>query len=232
MEQVSDFLVYCIVGNGRVANHFKHYFNLQSIPFKTWPDFDGCQVVLILISDSAISSFLEDNTKLLFGKKVIHFSGSVVVAGAQGFHPLMSFASQLYELESYQKIPFVVEKGKYSFDDIFPRFPNPSVEILPEQKIYYHALCVMAGNFSTLLWQKLFSDFEKKLGISKEFAFPYLQRIYKNLEIDSDGALTGPLMRQDFTVVKAHLALLKEQDEKMGDIYNGFVRAYFPEFFL
>ncbi len=243
MRQVSEIeMVYGIIGDGRVANHFIFYFNSLSIPFKQWSRktnssdssalinyFEDCEVILILISDDAILPFIKNNLKLVENKKVFHFSGSLVLDEIQGVHPLMSFSKKLYDLETYQKIPFVVEKGRYTFSQIFPKLSNPFIEIASEKKIHYHALCSMAGNFSTLLWQKLFTDFENKIGIKKEFSFPYLERIFKNLEIDSDGALTGPLARKDFSVVESHLKIL--ENDEMAPIYREFVRAYFPEFF-
>lgn len=229
---------YTILGDGRVARHISHYFDLLKIPHKTWARKTHTEselktlaassdVLLLLLKDSAIESFVEARPYLK-EKKLVHFSGSLVVEAVQGMHPLMSFAEDQYLLEEYQKIPFVVEKGGHTFAELFPHLKNKSVEIDKEKKALYHAYCVMAGNFSSLLWKMMFEGFENKLGLPRELAFPYLEQITKNLQLDSSKALTGPLMRKEHEVVQRHLELLKGSSE--GEIYQAFVKAYFPEY--
>ena len=229
---------YTIIGDGRVARHFSHYFNLQKIPFNTWARkthteselksiVSSSEKILLLLKDGAIESFVHAHS-FLKEKKLIHFSGSLVLEEIQGMHPLMSFSENLYSVDEYQRIPFVVEKGNSSFIEIFPGLLNPSYEIEKEKKALYHAYCVLAGNFSTLLWKSAFDSFENKLGLPRELAFPYLEQITKNLKQDSSKALTGPLMRKEHEVVQKHLELFKESSE--GVIYQAFVKAYFPEY--
>ena len=81
----------------------------------------------------------------------------------------------------------------------------------------------MAGNFSTLLWSKAFTDFEQRLGLPASVLHPYLESITANLE-GSDAPLTGPLARGDVATVERHLDALD------GDPYAGVYRAFVDAF--
>ena len=77
----------------------------------------------------------------------------------------MTFGLDLYDLATYRSIPFVLDSGRTPFHDLLPGLPNRSFTIPADDRPYYHALCVMAGNFSTLLWLKLFDELEGRFGI-------------------------------------------------------------------
>ncbi len=229
---------YLIIGNGRVARHFEHYFTLVRIPSQSWSRkqnsieelrelFVSSDITLILISDSAIEEFIQEHS-FLQTKPVVHFSGSLSTPFAFGAHPLMTFAPGRYELETYVRIPFVCEKGTWSFSDLFPKLDNPHYEIEKSKKDLYHALCVLSGNFTTLLWQKLFSEFET-LGLPHEAASLYLERTATNLNHHPEHALTGPLARKDVVTIKKNLLALK--DDPFYDVYLAFVKAVSPETF-
>jgi hypothetical protein len=229
MRQVPQ-IPYGVVGDGKVARHFIHYFALLGLPVRQWSRrlaqsitvdqaLADCETVLLLIRDSALESFISENPGLA-RKRLIHFSGSLVVSGAQGFHPLMSFAQDLYDLATYESIPFVYEPKPHGFEEIFPELKNPHYAIDPEHKPLYHALCVMGGNFTVLLWQKLFIEFQSKLGLPWQAAIPYLKQVAKNLAQNPDAALTGPLARKDFSVIEKNMNALS------GDPYRGVYEAF------
>ena len=230
MGQVPEF---GIVGDGRVARHFHHYFNLLGIPVRAWsrrepgpspPEaLDGCSTVLLLIRDAAIVPFVEAWPALRRGR-LVHFSGSVVTPLAEAAHPLMTFGRELYEFGSYREIPFVLDAGRTPLPDLLPGLPNPWFAIPAGQRPYYHALCVMAGNFSTLLWQKLFDELEGRFAIPASAAHPYALRVAANLVADAGRALTGPVSRHDATTIAANLEAL-EGDPFRG-VYSAFVRAH------
>jgi hypothetical protein len=222
-----------IVGDGRVARHFLHYFNLLGLPVRTWSRrrpasgpidaFADCQTVLVLIRDTEIVPFLNE-WPLLQEKQVVHFSGSLVTKVAQAAHPLMAFNDGLYGLETYRTIPFVLDSGGPAFHDLLPGLPNPSFTIASSDRPYYHALCVLAGNCSTFLWLKLFEEFQARLGIPASAAHPYLTQITGNLLRDSARALTGPLSRGDDVTIRADLLAL--EGDPFQNVYAAFVRAY------
>lgn len=230
MRQVPDYLV---IGSGRVAQHFQHYFTLMQIPFSSWhrqQDAQNLQEklqrathVLLLISDRAIENFI-DNYLENCNSMLIHFSGSLVTEKAYGAHPLFTFNQSKYSLEQYQAIPFILDHDAPDFEALFPQLPNLHVRLNKNQKAKYHALCVLSGNFSCMLWQKIFSEFENSFKIPQTIAHPYLQQVMHNLLNDSRTAMTGPLVRGDTNTIQNNLAAL--DSDSFQDIYKSFVECY------
>lgn len=233
---------YAIVGGGRLANHIAFYLASLSLPFRCWcrnlPErklaagnyvpnleraLEDATHVLILISDDSIESFLGENRAALAGKIPVHCSGSLVSTLAQGAHPLMTFTEELYPVESYRRIPFLVEKGERSFEELLPGLPNPHYDLEAAEKPLYHALCVLSGNFTSLLWAKVFGEFEGKLRLPREVAYPYLERICLNLMNSRVNPVTGPLVRQDRGTVERNLEALGEDPYR--NVYEGFLKA-------
>ena len=230
MRQVPYYL---IIGNGRVARHFRHYLSLMQIPYLSWhrdKSFTDLQEqlkhathILLLISDSSIEHFLKENLKTSTAIR-IHFSGSHVSQFSHGAHPLMTFDDHQYTLQQYQTIPFIIDDDAPDFDKLLPGLPNPHTRLQKSLKAKYHALCVLSGNFSCMLWQKLFSDLEHELKIPAEMAFPYLKQQTQNLLTNYKTALTGPLVRNDTTTIKNNLHALEH--DPFQEIYKSFISCY------
>ena len=222
-----------IVGSGRVARHFRHYFELLDLPVCTWsgrepspspPDaLAACGTILVLIRDAAIVPFIEA-WPALQQKRLVHCSGSLVTPLAEAAHPLMTFGPELYELADYRAIPFVLDAGGAPLAELLPGLPNPSFAIPAADRPRYHALCVMAGNFSTLLWVKLFDELEQRFGVPASAAHPYLARVTANLIVEGEQALTGPLVRGDQGAIDMNLQSL--EGDPFHAVYTAFVRAY------
>ena len=222
-----------IVGSGRVARHFHHYFTLLGLPVCVWsrrgrapspPDaLASCRTVLLLIRDEAIVPFV-DAWPALQEKRLVHCSGSLVTPAAEGAHPLMTFGPTLYELAEYRAIPFVLNAGGTPFAELLPGLQNPSFMIPAVERPYYHALCVMAGNFSTILWVKLFDELHRRFGMPASAAHPYLARVAANVMADADQALTGPLSRGDAKTVTANLRVL--EGDPFHAVYSAFAKVY------
>jgi len=235
MRQVPalDARPFGIVGNGRVARHFQHYFSLLGLSVCAWsrrlegpspPDaLASCRTVLFLIPDAAIVPFIEA-WPALREKRLVHCSGSLVTPTAEAAHPLMTFGPELYDLADYQVIPFVLDAGGTPFAELLPGLPNPTFSIPAADRPYYHALCVMAGTFSTLLWVKLFDELQRRFDIPPSAAHPYLARVTANVMADASRALTGPLSRGDTDTIASNLHTL--DGDPFQAVYAAFVRAY------
>lgn len=230
-SQVQSPLKTLIIGNGRAATHMAHYFALLNLPFQQWSRSSGeelsaqlthIQRILLLINDDQIIPFLNQYPQLR-QKCVIHFSGALVIDGIYGAHPLVSFSQNLFEFEFYKAIPFAVDHNAPAFAELLPGLPNPNYRIDETKKSFYHALCVLSGNFTTLLWQKLFNELEP-LGLPTEFGLPYLQCITNNLRQNPNGALTGPLARGDLQTIERNLEAL--QDDPYAKVYRAFVEVF------
>lgn len=222
-----------LVGDGRVARHFQHYFTQLGIPVLTWSRrqstatppvvFQPCRTVLVLVQDAAIVPFIEA-WPALHGKRLVHCSGRLTTAVAEAAHPLMTFGPTLYELDVYAAVPFVLDRGGTPFHDLLPGLPNPAFTIPASERPYYHALCVLAGNFSTLLWGKLFDELQQRYEIPPTAAHPYLKQVMANIMSLGGGALTGPLARGDRDTIAANLQAL--DTDPFQAVYAAFVRAY------
>jgi len=221
---------YTIVGDGKVSNHFCQYFSLLGIDYNRWSrkqssrtlksTTNNSNIVLLLISDNAIGQFVKDNPFLL-NKQLMHFSGTMYFEHIIGCHPLMTFARDCYDLETYQSIPFVCDKG-VKFDKFFPQLNNRSFNIDPKDKAYYHAMCVMAGNFTQTLMRETSQQMSQGLQLPSDILFPYLLQNTKNFIQNPQESATGPIQRGDFTTVRKHLQAL--QSNSLEDIYHSFLK--------
>jgi predicted short-subunit dehydrogenase-like oxidoreductase (DUF2520 family) len=226
-----DSPTYGLIGRGRLARHLAHYLALEGCAVTTWhrgmdtepaTTLAGSDVVLLAISDDAISGFVSQHPEL--GERtLVHFSGSLVVPGVVGLHPLMTFGPELYDLETYRAIPFIGDRGGVGFPDVFPTLGNPHGEIDPADRPLYHALCVLAGNFTTLLWTKAMADFRFKLGLPAETLRPFLERTGINTLDTGPAALTGSLARGDRGTIARDLSAL--DGDAYADVYRAFLRV-------
>lgn len=230
MRQVPHYL---IIGNGRVARHFQHYFSLLNIPFSFWhrglpltllhEKLANCSPILVLINDDAIEQFIEENSKLT-SATFIHFSGSLTSKHAYGAHPLMTFSHHFYTKEMYSTIYFIIDDDAPDFKKLMPGIPNPHARLSKKAKAKYHALCVLSGNFSCLLWHKLFYSFEHEIHLPLAAIHPYILQQTHNLIHHYQSALTGPLVRNDKKTIQKNLNALSDDAFQM--IYQSFVSCY------
>jgi hypothetical protein len=221
---------YTIVGDGKVARHISHYFDLMNIDYYQWCrqqsifELQQCvnnsDFVLLLISDDVIEAFIQ---KLPFLQEapLIHFSGSLVLEKTYGCHPLMTFGTELYDLTKYQNIPFVCDED-INFQKLFPKLQNQSFNIPASQKANYHAMCVMAGNFTQTLMRETSKQLHQNLDLPTDILFPYLLQNTQNFIDNPEQSATGPIQRRDFTTVKKNLQAL--EGNELEAIYKSFVR--------
>jgi 2-dehydropantoate 2-reductase len=233
MAELPDIV---LIGRGRLATHLGRYFEQLGMRHTVWsrrleaeklcPRLDALiepgTRALLAISDGAIEPFVQRHPEL--GKTVrIHFSGRLASPLAIGAHPLFSFAGTFYERELYERIPFVIDQGCPPLASLIPGLPNPSFFIDPERRERYHALCVLAGNFTTLLWRKLFFELDAELGMPREQVLPYFESIARGLG-GTGLSLSGPLSRGDRTTLQRNLEALKS--DPFEQVYSAFVSAY------
>jgi predicted short-subunit dehydrogenase-like oxidoreductase (DUF2520 family) len=236
IESMHEIPHLLLIGDGRLARHLARYFAQLGMGHAAWsrrmheegrcPDLAMLvrpqTHVLLAISDSAIETFVSGHPELEPTVR-IHFSGGLATSLAIGAHPLFSFANALYERELYERIPFVIDEGAPRLSALIPGLPNPSFFIRPDQRARYHALCVLAGNFTTLLWRKLFFELNREYGIPRDQAFPYLESVARGLA-ETGSPLSGPLSRGDTATIARNLEALK--GDPFAQVYRAFVEAY------
>lgn len=231
MKQVPT---YAIIGNGRLARHLIHYFHLLGIPFLQWSRSThnesslkkivfNASHILLPISDKGIEPFIK-NYPFLENKTLIHFSGSLITPLAFSTHPLMTFSDKLYDLKTYKSIPFICEENAPPFSDLFPQLPNLHYPLDSSLKPFYHALCVMSNNFTTLLWQKFYQELSQTLKLPIEAIHPILHQTFHNLLHNPYSAFTGPLARDDKSTISSNLKTL--ENDPFQNIYKAFLETY------
>jgi len=236
---------YAILGGGRLARHMRHYLLNLGLPHSYWarkpdPDLNSQNIadtaerllktvqpashVLLLVSDDAIAS-LPKRYPVLRHKTLVHFSGALGIPGIAGAHPLMTFGRDLYSLQAYQSIPFMLDQG-LSLSEVLPGLPNPHSHIAVEHKAQYHALCVIAGNFPQILWQAVNQRFAG-LGLGEGMLEPYLRQVLDNFLANPGTALTGPLARGDQGTIARNLKSL--QGDALQPLYQSLVNFHSTE---
>lgn len=222
-----------LIGRGRLAKHLK--FAWRDLNLILWDKSQSTEelhnklktadVVALAISDSAIESFYKDCRGFTPRDCLwVHFSGALNVDGIVDIHPLMTFGPEIYNDEVYAQIPYVSASIK-SWPDRLP-LNNFLYNIDPSNKAKYHALCVLGGNFSSLLWSKAITEFTK-LGLPADVARTYALQSLKNTFDNPMNALTGPLVRSDLVTQEKNLKALG--DDPYADIYRAFQKAYQKE---
>lgn len=230
---------FLIVGNGRLARHLCFYFDHLSLNYTQWyRDKDKTQSnfsdyakqadrILLAISDKSIEPFILSHPDIP-KHKWLHLSGALSIPGIYSAHPLGSFGEKLNPVSWYRDLFFIIEQSSENnisdnkLSDLLPGLPNASATLSSKDKPYYHSLCVLSNNFSTILFQKLFSGLEQDLGIPKEAAYVYLQQTIFNLK-HTDNPLTGPLARKDNLTIQKNIEALQNRQDKFSDIYQAFV---------
>lgn len=224
---------FLIVGAGKLAKHLNHYLSLLELSPLQWdrsqdPHLLRTKIsesshILLAISDSALENFYRKNLAGL-DKTVVHFSGALAFPEMIAAHPLMTFGPELYERELYFRIHFILT-GATRLEEALPGLPNASSVLAAEHKAFYHALCVLGGNFPVVLWEKMLTGFDQ-LGISHESARVYLETVLHNTLHSPTTALTGPLARRDKTTVIKNIEAL--ENDPFQKIYFDFADIVAP----
>ncbi|MFN7727951.1 MAG: DUF2520 domain-containing protein [Bdellovibrio sp.] len=222
---------YLVMGSGRWATHLQRLLFLSGVSHLSWnrkqqSDIDlqdkvaRCSHVWLAVSDHAVPEWVQKLIPL--NKTVLHSSGALEIEGAHSLHPLMSFRPELYDDDFYSRLAFVTTSVKNG-QDLMPGLKN-SLSVIPsDKKAFYHAMCVLAGNGSVLLWQKFFSEMTS-LGIPASAASAYADRIHQNLMTDPQTALTGPLVRGDRMTLLKNLAAL--EGDSYQDVLQALIQSY------
>ena len=130
-----------IVGDGRVARHFHHYFTLLNLPVRTWSRrsaaispveaLAACDTILVLIPDAAIEPFIAAWPGLsrtppgpLLGQP--RHAGRGVRAPADDVR-----TRPLSTSTTYRSIPFVLDAGRTPFHELLP---GPAESVLHHRR--------------------------------------------------------------------------------------------------
>lgn len=205
-----------IVGMGKLGSHLSHFFTLKNIKhtcFDKSSDLTTLKhynLILLAIPDDQIETFFF-NHKKEDSQTWVHFSGAYYHEEIIGFHPMMSFSSVLYTLDFYQNISWKIDHN-FPMEQYLPIAEDKISLINQNNKAYYHALCVMAGNMPHLICQKIHQEF-KKLGIKDEDIKNYIKTSFDNYLYDRPA--TGPIVRNDQKTIEKNMASLNSYHKKI-----------------
>jgi len=139
---------------------------------------------------------------------------------------LFSFIKyQRYAQEIYESVPFIIDSQAPVFSKLLPGVVNPHYRINQSKANYYHAYCVMANNFTVLLWRRFFKVMRQQFNISQEHLTPYLKQTLDNISHFPDQALTGPIMRKYIIILEKNLSALMQEKDSYQDIYKALIEA-------
>jgi predicted short-subunit dehydrogenase-like oxidoreductase (DUF2520 family) len=243
MGQVPSAKPWLLVGSGRLATHLAHYFRHANLAVRRWSRahglhgephsartladaLPGSDRVLLAVADDALEPLVRSHRRE-GGRTWIHFSGSRRIPGSWSAHPLCTFGPELYDAGFYRSVALVLEAEGPALAELLPGLPNPEARIPAADKPLYHALCVAAGNFTTLLWQEFHAELGRRWGIPASAAGPYLERTAANLAAPGVAdALTGPIARGDVETIRQNLEALETADLRhLAEIYRALLGA-------
>lgn len=213
------------------------YGSQQGIDYEVWSRSDSsksfkdiCRSVShiwLMIPDKEIDCFIESYCLAESSFTLLHSSGACQSKYAWTVHPLYCFGTELTSTVNYESFPFIVEEEGPSFQELLPGFKNPHYRIAKENKARYHALCVLANNFTTVLWQKFFKSMNDDYGISSESSSYLLKATLENFLKNPNAALTGPLIRGDKDTLELNYKAL--EGDAFQNIFSSFVDTYKEE---
>lgn len=218
---------------GRNENDLKYISEQLQIPFSTNLLADA-DLYLICVSDASIVEVSKMITKE--NCLVAHTSGSLPKEILEGnfrkasFYPLQTF-SKSKDLD-YKEVPFFVESDDDNDLELLKNLAlNISKKVMIstyEKRKYIHLTAVFACNFVNHLFARA-----KEISDSQEIPFAYFLPLIKEttskIEIlEPKLAQTGPAIRNDERVLKAHEDLITDEEQlKIYKIMNESIKKMY-----
>ncbi len=179
-------------------------------------------LLFLTVPDGTISPLWEKLRTLPIKNKIIcHCSGAlssdvffnIEALGAFGYsvHPLFPISSRT---QSYPQLAHAFSGRLDTVKALLENLGNPVQVIGKKDKEKYHASAVIAANFTVAL-ASIGSDLLTQCGFSKDDALtaltPLMVANVENIaQFKLEGALTGPVERNDFSTVEKHLDCLDD----------------------
>lgn len=184
--------------------------------------------------DDEIRNAYKAVRRFIKGKKYLfHFSG-LLLAGVfpktknvyrASVHPFATFP-QLFIPPARRQYMLFLEGDRRALkaaDTVFDKKHFALKTISAKRKAHYHILGVFSSNFVVGLFSAMRS-LAKKLGWSEQemhdAIFPMIEETLENLRLyNSEGSLSGPLIRGDTKTIRRHVRALKK-DKHLAAIYK------------
>lgn len=222
-----------IIGKGNVGTHLasalKDKTDVELINSRTLKDLSpGTDIIIIAVSDSAISKVLE---KIPSTDAIIaHTAGSVSIdvlkeySNRVGvFYPLQTFTKG--DKIEYEKIPVFIEGSAEEVEEklvnLARLFSNDVRKADSVQREKLHLASVFACNFTNAL-AGIADYILQENGMDYHSVIPLMEQTIKKLDKMTPGqAQTGPAVRRDFNIIEKHINSLKDYPN-LKNIYELF----------
>ncbi|MDI3471933.1 MAG: hypothetical protein PWQ20_651 [Thermotogaceae bacterium] len=189
-------------------------------------------ILLICLPDDELENLntILKNWSLRGLESIIHTSGAISSRvfdkvtnlskniGKASLHPIRAFADPEKNFSKIEKTYFGIEgneKGIQTALKIVDSLKGIPVNIPSELKPLYHLSAVFASNFLVgLFWiaDVLYSRCEMPESVSKEIIISLMNSSLENLsELEPKKALTGPVARRDWNLIKSERETLKSE---------------------
>ena len=218
---------------GRNENDLNFISEQLQIPFST-SQLQDADLYLICVSDGSISEV----SKLITKENclVAHTSGSLPKEILEGnyrkasFYPLQTF-SKSKDLD-YKEVPFFVESDD---DQDLELLKNLALHISEkvlistfEKRKYIHLTAVIACNFVNHLFARA-KEISDSQDIPFDYFLPLIKETTQKIEIlEPKLAQTGPAIRNDERVLKAHEELIRDEEQlKIYKIMNESIKKMY-----
>lgn len=186
----------------------------------------NCDTLFLTVNDDSIKEVVEDLIKLNIKNKIlIHTSGCHTSEmfldlnennKCYSLHPIGAFNDKYHSYEIIDKIYFTIEGNDIS-DDILNLFKGRIKIINSDDKIKYHAGCVMISNLVCGLFNEADEIF-KGMNLDLSCFMPLIENNINNIKLyGPKNALTGPVIRNDIETINKHI------DSLDGDIKKIYI---------
>lgn len=185
-------------------------------------------IYVIAVKDDAIKQLACKLKKQIPDALIVHTAGSitadVIPEGRRGvFYPMQTFSKK--RIVDFKLIPVFIEAESKSdlsiLKELASSLSERVTEVNSEQRKILHLAAVFCCNFANhcaAISEKILNRYD----ISFDVMLPLInETIAKLNKISPQEAQTGPAVRNDHTVMDAHIELLKEMNEpQLAKIYK------------
>lgn len=181
---------------------------------------DGADIYILCVSDSAISSIL--NQRNWKGKFLVHTAGSISI---NVFRQFTNRFGVLYPFQTFTKgekiniseVPFFIEAGTnhdlIRLENFTKIISNYVVKSNSQQREKLHLAGVFANNFINYMFS-IASQILEKENIPAVYLSQLLEETFRKAkEIGSFKAQTGPAVRNNQEIINKHLELLAQNPD-------------------
>jgi predicted short-subunit dehydrogenase-like oxidoreductase (DUF2520 family) len=178
-------------------------------------------IVLLAVPDDAVHpTYLQWRSKSSY---LVHFSGTLDLHNDQLWYgwPIYSIHAGIDPTTNSQ-IPLVIHADSPAIlQHLFSKLSDHIHRLSVEQKITLHMCSVVANNFTNALLSEV-QDLLSLEGLDMALLHPLIQQTFQQLLQGKNlyNLQTGPAVRQDYSTIARHVALLNKKDPIFKSVYE------------